>query len=140
MILRNSDLISKVHASSIRKLAGREGGIKLYRNGFRVLPYAEPGNDWLDLDRSVRRRTILPPHSNMNFFGFVEIKDPDNFFNETSSREGIIENEAFIQLRNFVHRTILTGVMKVAAVRNIKLTPSQQKDKSGNFEALELKI
>tara|TARA_B110000211_G_scaffold234701_1_gene305716 strand:- start:5653 stop:6990 length:1338 start_codon:yes stop_codon:yes gene_type:complete len=140
MILRNSDLISKVHASSIRKLAGREGGIKLYRNGFRVLPYAEPGNDWLDLDRSVRRRTILPPHSNMNFFGFVEIKDPDNFFNETSSREGIIENEAFIQLRNFVHRTILTGVMKVAAVRNIKLTPSQQKDKSGNFEEISVRI
>ncbi len=136
----DSDLISKVHASSIRKLAGREGGIKLYRNGFRVLPYAEPGNDWLDLDRSVRRRTILPQHSNMNFFGFVEIKDPDNFFNETSSREGIIENEAFIQLRNFVHRTILTGVMKVAAVRNIKLTPSQQKDKSGNFEEISVRI
>ncbi|RYU45520.1 sensor histidine kinase [Aliivibrio finisterrensis] len=136
----DGDLLPKMHSTSIRKLAQREGGIKLYRNGFRVLPYAEPGNDWLDLDRSVRRRTILPQHANINFFGFVEIKDPDNFFNETSSREGIIENEAFIQLRNFVHRTILAGVLKVAAVRNIKQTPSQVKDDNGNYEEISVKI
>jgi len=136
----DTDLISKVHSTSIRKLAEREGGIKLYRNGFRVLPYAEPGDDWLSLDRSVRRRTILPPHSNLNFFGFVEITDPENLFNETSSREGLIENQAFIQLQNFVHRTILTGVMKVSAARNIKLTPSQVRDKSGNFEQMSVRI
>jgi signal transduction histidine kinase len=136
----DSDLIPKMHATSIKKLAQREGGIKLYRNGFRVLPYAEPGNDWLDLDRSVRRRTILPAHSNNNFFGFVEIKDMSNLFNETSSREGLIESEAFIQLRNFVHRTILTGVMKVASVRNTKLTPSQKKDSSGAYEEMGVRI
>jgi signal transduction histidine kinase len=136
----DSDLISKIHSTSIRKITEREGGIKLYRNGFRVLPYAEPGNDWLDLDRSVRRRTILPPHANGNFLGFVQINDPENFFNETSSREGLIENEAFRQLRNFVHRTILTGVMKVAAARNIKLTPSQKRDSTGSFEEIGIRI
>ena len=135
----DSDLISKVHSTNIKKLTDREGGIKLYRNGFRVLPYAEAGNDWLDLDRSVRRRTILPPHSNNNFLGFVEIKDPENIFNETSSREGLIENDAFMQLRNFLHRTILTGVMKVAAARNIKLTPSQKKEK-GVYEEISVRI
>lgn len=136
----DSDLLPKMHSTSIRQLAQREGGIKLYRNGFRVLPYAEPGDDWLDLDRSARRRSLLPQHTNLNFFGFVEMKDPDNAFNETSSREGLIENEAFRQLKNFVHRTILTGVMKVAAVRNIKQTPSQKKDDSGNYEEITVRI
>lgn len=136
----DSELIPQMHASSIRKLARIEGGIRLYRNGFRVLPYAEPGDDWLDLDRSVRRRTILPQHSNINFFGFVELKDKENNFNETSSREGLIENEAFRQLKNFVHRTIITGVLSVAANRNVKSTSGQKKDEKGNWEKIELRI
>lgn len=136
----DSNLIPKMHSTSIRKLAQREGGIRLYRNGFRVLPYAEPGDDWLDLDRSVRRRSLLPPHGNLNFFGFVEIKDNDNKYNETSSREGLIENEAFRQLKNFIHRTIITGVLKVSVARNTKLKPSQKKDEKGNWEKIEVRI
>lgn len=136
----DADLIPKMHASSIRKLAQREGGIRLYRNGFRVLPYAEPGDDWLDLDRSTRRRTILPQHSNLNFFGFVEIRDEQNHFNETSSREGLIENEAFRQLRNFVHRTLVNGVLIVAAERNVKTTSGQKQDEHGNWDKIEVSI
>ncbi len=135
-----SDLIPKMHATSIRKLATREGGIRLYRNGFRVLPYGEPNDDWLGLDISVRRRSILPQHANLNFFGFVELKDPDNKYNETSSREGLVANESFIELQNFVYRTLMTGVLKVASVRNIKLTPSQQKDEKGNWEDIDVRI
>jgi len=29
---------------------GNEGGVRLYRNGFRVIPYGDPGDDWLRLD------------------------------------------------------------------------------------------
>lgn len=44
------DLIPKMHESSIRSLARTQSGIRLYRNGFRVLPYGEPSDDWLRLD------------------------------------------------------------------------------------------
>src|SRR5690606_14902137 len=101
----NSDLIPKMQESSIRKLARTQGGIRLYRNGFRVLPYGEPNNDWVGLDASSRQRSILPVHANINFFGFVELVDKNNDFNETSSREGLVENESLIPLRNFVYRT-----------------------------------
>ena len=70
-----SNLIPKTQESAIRKLANIAGGIRLYRNGFRVLPYGEPGDDWLSLDLSTRRRSLLPVHANLNFFGFVEIND-----------------------------------------------------------------
>src|SRR5690606_21349442 len=90
----NSDLIPKMQESSIRKLARTQGGIRLYRNGFRVLPYGERDNDWLSLDASTVKRSILPVHANINFFGFVELLDHNNLFNETSSREGLLENEA----------------------------------------------
>ncbi|WP_176372605.1 ATP-binding protein [Pseudoalteromonas sp. A601] len=135
-----NNLIPKGQETSIRNLGRKEGGIRLYRNGFRVLPYAEPGDDWLKLDQSAGKRSLLAPHSNNNFFGFVEMKDLDNQFNETSSREGLIKNDAFIQLQNFVYRTIMTGVVKVASVRKSKITTNQQLDENGQWEDLEVRI
>lgn len=136
----NSDLIPKMHESAIRKLANISGGIRLYRNGFRVLPYGEPGDDWLSLDLSTRRRTLLPVHTNLNFFGFVEIDDTSGNFEETSSREGLMENESFIQLQNFVYRTIASAVIRIAEKRNVKITTSQKQDEDGKWESIEFRI
>ena len=132
-------LIPKMHETSIRKLSKTSGGIRLYRNGFRVLPYGEFGDDWLNLDKSVTRRSILPVHNNINFFGFVELTDTNKDFNETSSREGLLENEALIQLKNFVYRTLMTAVIKVAEVRNIKIVSGQKKE-GRNYEKIEVRI
>lgn len=111
----------------IRNVARERGGIRLYRNGFRVLPYGENENDWLGLDASVRKRQILVPHGNNNFFGFVEISDMnEDVFNETSSREGLIENESFYELTEFVYRTIISAVFKVAEIRKRKSRTSQK--------------
>lgn len=135
----NADLIPKMQESSIKSLSRRYGGIRLYRNGFRVLPYGEAGNDWLKLDASIRRRSILPVHGNTNFFGFVELTDKDKMFNETSSREGLMENEAFVQLQNFVYRALLTGVIRTAEVRNVKIASGQQKE-GRLYERIEITI
>lgn len=135
-----SNLIPKLQETAIQKLASRYGGIKLYRNGFRVLPYGEAGDDWLKLDASTRRRTLLPVHANINFFGFVEINDDNNKFQETSSREGLIENEAFIQLQNFVYRAILKSVVRIAEIRNIKIVSNQKKYDKTHYEKIEVTI
>lgn len=135
----NAGLIPKMHETSIKKLARTSGGIRLYRNGFRVLPYGEPGNDWLKLDQSVTRRSILPVHGNNNFFGFVELTDKEGRFNETSSREGLLENEALIQLQNFVYRTLIQGVIKVSEERNVKIVSGQQKE-GKLYEKIEVRI
>lgn len=50
--------------NSLKSYAQQHGGIRLYRNGFRVRPYGELRDDWLGLDLSSRMRQILPPHSN----------------------------------------------------------------------------
>lgn len=134
-----SNLINKVYSTSIRNKLTREGGMKLYRNGFRVLPYGEQGDDWLRLDESSRRRAILAPHANINFYGFVELTDPENKFNETSSREGLIDNESVRELKNFVHRALVTGVMRVGSTRGTKVAASQKKD-GKNWEDVELRI
>jgi signal transduction histidine kinase len=119
--------LPKLQRKTIRELANSRAGIRVYRNGFRVLPYGEPLNDWLELDASSGRRLILPPHANINFFGFVELHDPDGYlFEETSSREGLIENEAFHELVDFGSRVLKAAAIKVAEARSRKTRPSQR--------------
>ncbi|WP_296057150.1 sensor histidine kinase [uncultured Amphritea sp.] len=129
--------IPQSHLTSVRSLLIKEGGVKVYRNGFRVLPYGEGGDDWLELDKSTRRRTILFPHANLNFYGHVQINDSDKKFNETSSREGLIENEEFRELKNFVHRSLLTAVNRIASKRGTKAVTNQEKSDNG-WEDIEL--
>jgi anti-sigma regulatory factor (Ser/Thr protein kinase) len=111
----------------IRNLSYDRAGIRLYKNGIRVLPYGEPKDDWLGLDKSMNRRIILAPHQNYSFFGFVEIVDVDGrYFEETSSREGLIENEALNELVDFVFRSLLSAVIKVSELRGRKGKASQK--------------
>ncbi len=34
----------------------KSNGVRVFMEGFRVLPYGEPGNDWLEIDRGYSRR------------------------------------------------------------------------------------
>lgn len=114
-------LIPKGYFSLVREYLKTFGGIRLYRNGFRVHPYGEPFDDWLRLDKSSALRKILPPHRNENFLGFVSVNDDQGtVFQETSSREGLIENKAFEDLRAFVYEIISRSVLVIAAHRQKK--------------------
>ena len=125
--------------TAIQKHLRLSGGIRLYRNGYRVLPYGEPSNDWLKLDYSLRQRSLLPQHGNNNFKGIVNIDDGSGNFEETSSREGLFENETFIQLENFVYRVLLTAVIRSAKERNVKITTSQKKI-DGKWQDIDLRV
>lgn len=119
--------IPKTIETSIREKAKTQGAIRLYRNGFRVLPYGETDDDWLSLDASVRRRTILPVHGNHNFFGFIEVNnDYGEQFEETSSREGLLNNDAFKELMEFGYKVIIDAVLKIANVRGVKQKTNQK--------------
>ncbi|NLU96290.1 sensor histidine kinase [Chitinophaga sp. Ak27] len=123
----DNSLIPPQIMTFIKSVANDRGGIRLYRNGFRVLPYGENGNDWIKLDESTRRRTYIVPHQNISFFGFVEVDgETANLFDETSSREGVDENEAFQELVDFVYRSITSAVLKVAELRHRKGIASQK--------------
>lgn len=111
----------------IKNLGNELGGIKIYRNGFRVPPYGNKGNDWAGFDESVRRRTYLFPHQNQCYFGFVELApDVAEMFEETSSREGIIESDTFDELKNFVYRAVISACSDIASLRGRKVTANQK--------------
>lgn len=116
-----------ISAILAKKLSDEFGGIRIHRNSFRVSPYGEPNNDWLGLDRDVGRRAILPAANNSNFFGHVDIDGENNpLLEETSSREGLVENEALEELQRFVRTGIEWAVLRIAAIRGRKQRATQK--------------
>lgn len=75
------------------------GGISIYRDKFRVLPYGETKNDWLRLDmRRVQNPTMRV--SNNQIIGYVSVSlqtNPD--LKDQSNREGIVDSKSFTDLQ-----------------------------------------
>jgi signal transduction histidine kinase len=114
-----------------RRLAGamaeQYSGIRVYRDGLRVMPYGERENDWLGLDElSSSRSGVLVPVRNFNWFGQVLIsREANPALRDTASREGIVESEAFRQLRDATRAALEQAAVVVAAVRQRKTSTTQ---------------
>lgn len=81
-------------------------GVALYRDGLRVLPYGESGNDWLFLDQE-RIQAPAERIGNNQVIGLVEVDQSTNLLlRDKTNREGLIENDAFLDLRTLVRAAI----------------------------------
>lgn len=74
---------------------GLSAGVRLYRDGFRVEPFASPTADWLGISEHRAKRAghahIVPSR----LFGFVEISRREHpELKDTTSRQALIEGEA----------------------------------------------
>lgn len=121
-----AETLSGMKMVDAAEMGRRYGGIRVYRNGFRVLPYGDPKDDWLGMDDLVSRRDFLMPGNNRNFFGQIIVGSDENpLLEETASREGLAENEAFDELRDFAQKALIWAITRVASARNRKQTASQ---------------
>jgi signal transduction histidine kinase len=109
-------------ADAIRAIASEQGlgvrdfrreldefsGVSIYRDGFRVFPYGERGDDWLGLDP---RRVNQPTRriSNNQIAGYVSISHEENpELRDQTNREGLMQNRAYEDLRD-----IVTGALQL---------------------------
>jgi len=85
-----------------RSLLEDFGGIKLYRDNFRVKPFGDAGNDWLGLDQErINNPGVFP--GNNQIFGYVKIsKDKNPNIVDITTREGVVANPAFIDMVKFI--------------------------------------
>jgi len=82
-------------------------GIKIYRDNFRVKPYGEIGNDWLELDKNKVKDTHGYRVGNNQTVGVIKISEETNpLLIDATNREGIIENQAYEQLKDFILKCI----------------------------------
>jgi signal transduction histidine kinase len=86
----------------VRRDLDAVAGINIYRDGFRVLPYGEPYDDWLRLDlRRVQKPTWRL--SNNQVVGYISIGAGTNpRLKDQSNREGLDENQALKDLREML--------------------------------------
>lgn len=112
------DLLPSLVYTRVRDVLSDEGGIRLYRNGFRVVPYGDPSDDWLRLDEIYTKRSLLAPLANRNFFGVIEVHDRSGtMFEEHTSREGLIETPAFLELRDLASAVLVSAATRISEDR-----------------------
>lgn len=104
------------------------GGIRIYRDGLRIPPYGEPSDDWVGLTEEYRKRVELAPIATNNWFGHVSLTRADNvLLIDTASREGVVENEAFDELRIFVKDALVASARRIAGARGKKPRAGKRK-------------
>tara|TARA_A100000171_G_scaffold25970_1_gene24265 strand:- start:5704 stop:7953 length:2250 start_codon:yes stop_codon:yes gene_type:complete len=119
---------------SVRKDLDAIAGINIYRDGFRVLPYGEPDNDWLRLDI---RRVQAPTRrlSNNQITGYISITaDRNPELHDRSNREGLDNNAAYADLQNIMKFVLNeTENLRYASKRK-KPEEKEQDDQKGLFD------
>lgn len=75
------------------------GSVFLFRNGFRVFPVGEEGDDWYGMDRR-KQQGYARFLGTRDVIGRMDVSGADDDFQEASSRNtGLIETPAVVQLR-----------------------------------------
>lgn len=108
-------------------------GVSIYRDGFRILPYGEHGNDWLVFDK---RRVQKPGQvlGNDRVIGYVEIsRDGNPYLKDKTNREGLIEEgNAFHDLQELAISA--TNILELFRHESI---PHQKRSKAKTEEGKE---
>lgn len=132
-----------MNSVELRKLLDLYCGIKIYRDNFRVKPYGDTGNDWLLLDQDKIKETHGYLVGNNQTIGVVRITEEKNgMLIDATNREGIIENEAYEDLKWFVKKctTMISDIryekfLKEQEEKNkeLKKIEEMQKENDENF-------
>jgi hypothetical protein len=98
-------------------------GISIYRDGFRILPYGDEGDDWLNLDaRRINNPSVR--FGNKQMIGLVAIDQVHNrALADKTNREGLQENQAYEDLKRLVQAA-------VNVIEQLSLKERQQKHRT----------
>jgi hypothetical protein len=101
-IARESTLPAEDWARLIAKL-NRIGGLYIYKDGVRVLPYGNTDYDFLDIERNRTKSASYYYFSFRRVFGVIETTAQQNReLQEKAGREGFRENRAYAQFREIL--------------------------------------
>jgi signal transduction histidine kinase len=119
--------------NDFKRLLDKVAGVSVFRDGFRVLPYGEDGNDWLRLDsRRVNNPSLRV--SNNQVFGEVFISAANNSnLRDQSNREGLMANGGFTSLREAM-QTLLAELETLRRASR----KGDAKERKNPFDAFDL--
>ena len=92
----------------LSRKAEQLGGLYIYRNGIRVLPYGDTDYDWLDIEFRRTKSAYYYYFSHRKMFGAVKLDAEINRqLHEKAGREGFQENKAYRQFRSILQNFFL---------------------------------
>ncbi len=87
------------HALILNK-TNKIGGLYIYKDGIRILPYGDSDYDFLDIEKRRTKSASYYFFSHRRMFGVMEISRANNpKLIEKAGREGFIENKAYRQFK-----------------------------------------
>ena len=93
--------LTENRTASRAEIARWAGGPMLYRYGFRVLPFGEPDDDWIGLDKRAFGASGFKLNR-QQVFGRVRIETPHRYLSEQTNREGLVQSEVSDALKRLV--------------------------------------
>ncbi|WP_315079580.1 ATP-binding protein [Acinetobacter guillouiae] len=116
------------------------GGIYIYRDDIRVLPYGGPDVDFFGVEKRRTFRAADSYFSNRNMICYIELtRENNSILQEKAGREGFIENKAYKQFRSIIENFFIS-IAKHYFVDSGELSETFKFEKDRNkknYEALE---
>jgi len=98
--LRDSKLEELSHKKIMDKVSNY-GGVYIYRDNFRVLPYGRPNADFLNIEERRNKRIGTYFFSYRRMFGYIDLaRERNGSLKDKSSREGLINNTKYRALKS----------------------------------------
>lgn len=96
-----ASMLSEEQYDSITSKTEKYGGLYIYRDRFRVLPYGRTDYDFLRFEERRSKKAGYYFFSHRNMFGYISITRNGNpSLKDKAGREGLIENKAYKELKD----------------------------------------
>lgn len=92
--------------TGVRNIIKTYSGVSIYRDGFRVHPYGESGNDWLGLDNRSRQNPTLRLANNQVIAAIRATRHGNPELKDRTTREGLVHNKAYAGLKDWFERVL----------------------------------
>ncbi len=99
----NQSIIDRENHARLYAKAEKFGGLYVYKDNIRILPYGNPENDWLDIEKNRAKSASFYFFNARRMFGVINIsREINSALKEKAGREGFIENKAYRQFRDIL--------------------------------------
>lgn len=96
-------IIDRENHTRILAKSDKFGGLYIYRDNIRILPYGNSDYDFIDIERNRTKSASFYFFSYRRMFGVIDITKEENYkLKEKAGREGFIENMAYRQLQDIL--------------------------------------
>jgi signal transduction histidine kinase len=133
----NDSRLPREDWNSITAKLNRIGGLYIYRDGIRILPYGDSDYDFLDMEQRRGKHASYYFFSYRRIFGAVDISRRENKnLVEKAGREGFQENRAYRQFKSILENFFIQTAadffredgVKAEVYTEEKLRVSREKD------------